>query len=83
MIMKRIIGILALVVFACGMATAQHVEGDDGKSFYDEAKTKLKEVYNYKEVNIFSATGDHSIVEVKKKKHGPYFYYYESGKVKI
>lgn len=81
--MKKLFLVLAGMFFLTFAVDAQHVDGNDGKTYYDAAKTKLKEVYNYKEVNVFSATGDRSIVETKKKKHGPYFYYYESGKIKI
>lgn len=81
-IMKKFLIIVISLLFFVNLGFSQHV-GDGGKTYYDKNKTKLKEVYNYKEVNVFSATGDHSIVEVIKKKHGPYFYYYESGKIKI
>jgi antitoxin component YwqK of YwqJK toxin-antitoxin module len=62
---------------------AQHIQNNSGKTYYDSARTKPKEVFSYKEVNTFSIEGDHSIAKVSYKKHGPYFYYYENGKIKI
>lgn len=81
--MKKLILTLLIATISFFYTNAQHVDGDKGKTYYDEAKTMLKEVYNYKEVTVFSATGDNSIVETKLKKHGQYFYYYQNGKVKI
>ncbi len=81
--MKKLITLISFVVFTCSIAFAQHVQGNDGKTYYDAAKTKLKEVFNYKQVTIFSEKGDHSIVGTEQKKHGPYFYYYENGKIRI
>jgi antitoxin component YwqK of YwqJK toxin-antitoxin module len=81
--MKKVISICFFSIFITFLAFSQHIEGNSGKTYYDSAKTKLKEVYSYKEVNVFSPTGDHSIVNVIQKKHGPYFYYYENGKIKV
>lgn len=80
--MKYIILIIIGLFFNIWPGYSQHID-NESKTFYDEAKTKLKEVYSYKEVYTFSATGDQSITKTIKKKHGPYFYYYESGKIKI
>lgn len=81
--MKKMILLLAAFLMMSGLVSAQHIDSEHGKTFYDAAKTKLKEVYNYKEINEFSVTGNHQVVEVKQIKHGPYFYYYEDGKIKI
>ena len=62
---------------------AQHIDNNSGKTYYDTGRTKMKEVYSYKEVNTFNINGDHTVANVSQKKHGPYFYYYESGKLKI
>ena len=40
----------------------QHIT-NESKTYYDEAKTKLKEVYSYKESYTFSATGDQSVYQ--------------------
>ena len=65
--------------FLLGMLSlAAQGDEDRGKSFYDAGKTQLKEVINYREIM------DPSDMSVKGyKKHGPYFYYYENGKLKI
>jgi antitoxin component YwqK of YwqJK toxin-antitoxin module len=81
--MKKILLLAATLFFMMQFAYSQHIEDNSGKTYYDSARTKLKEVYSYKEVNVFSPKGDHSVVEVIKKKHGPYFYYYENGKLQI
>lgn len=81
--MKKLVLVMIGMFFFASMGFAQHIDGDGGKTYYDEAKTKLKEVYNYKEAYTFSNRGDQTITETKKVRHGPYFYYYESGKIKI
>jgi antitoxin component YwqK of YwqJK toxin-antitoxin module len=81
--MKKLLSVLVLFGWMGFPSFAQHVDGTSGKTYYDTAKTKLKEVYAYEEVSTLSYTGDRSITQVKKVKHGPYFYYYESGKLKV
>jgi antitoxin component YwqK of YwqJK toxin-antitoxin module len=81
--MKKFILIFSALFFMASFGFAQHIVDNSGKTYYDSSKTKLKEVYSYKEVNVFSPTGDNTIIAVNKKKHGPYFYYYENGKLKI
>ncbi|HPD65660.1 MAG TPA: hypothetical protein P5050_07100 [Bacteroidia bacterium] len=81
--MKKSFILLGLLSFMCYFSYAQHITDETSKSYYDEAKTKLKEVYSFIEVNTFSEKGDNQIVGKTMKKHGPYFYYYENGKLKI
>ena len=80
--MKKVFFIIVSLFFIVNVGLSQHISNET-KTYYDEAKTKLKEVYSFKESYTFSATGDQSVVGTNKKKHGPYFYYYESGKMKI
>ncbi len=54
--------------------------GNSGKTYYDVDKTKPKEVFSYKEV-LNNVPGSKSTTV--HLKHGPYFYYYEDGKIKI
>src|ERR1035437_322539 len=80
--MKKII-ILTLVVIALlapGISIAQ--KGDGNKTYYDEAKTKLKEVFMTKQY-VSADPENPGPPVVFYKKLGPYFYYYENGKVKI
>jgi len=81
--MKNFLMILAAFFIFQMSVFAQHIDKNSGKTYYDTGRTKMKEVYSYKEVTTFSVTGDHSVSNVAQKKHGPYFYYYESGKLKI
>jgi antitoxin component YwqK of YwqJK toxin-antitoxin module len=57
--------------------------GDSGKSYYDADKTKPKEVFSFKEKTSFDPNNPSAPKTVTKLKHGPYFFYYENGKLKI
>jgi uncharacterized protein len=81
--MKNFLMILAAFFIFQMSVFAQHIDNNSGKTYYDTGRTKMKEVYSYKEVNTFNINGDHTVANVTQKKHGPYFYYYESGKLKI
>jgi len=81
--MKTLSLLLSLMLFGLGQVFSQHITDETTKSYYDEAKTKLKEVFSYVEVNTFSEKGDNQIIGKTMKKQGPYFYYYENGKLKI
>jgi antitoxin component YwqK of YwqJK toxin-antitoxin module len=81
--MKQIFLLFTVFFFFQMSIYAQHIDGNSGKTYYDTGRTKLKEVYSYKEKTTFSVTGDHSVANVTQIKHGPYFYYYEGGKLKI
>jgi len=81
--MKKLSLLTFFVVAAMSYVCAQHITDETTKSYYDESKTKLKEVYSYVEVNTFSEKGDNQIIGKTMKKQGPYFYYYENGKLKI
>jgi len=81
--MKKIIFVLVTLFFLVKIGYAQHVTDSSGKTYYDPEKTKLKEVYSWKEFNTIGHDGSHEIIKSIKKKHGAYFYYYESGKIKI
>jgi len=81
--MKKFLLIVASFFIFQMSIFAQHIDNNSGKTYYDTGRTKLKEVYSYKEINTFNINGDHTVANVTQKKHGPYFYYYEGGKLKI
>ncbi len=58
--------------------SGQHIDDEKGKTFYDEDKTQLKEVYSYKQVTVLDPRTSESQGK-KQVRHGPYFYYYEDG----
>jgi hypothetical protein len=74
--------LLILALLAPGISKAQHSTGDKNRTYYDDAKTKLKEVFMTKEYNVINPD-DPAHPDVYSKKFGPYFYYYENGKLKI
>ena len=55
----------------------------DGTTYYDAAKTKMKEQYTLREKTTIVQTPDGTKPVKTFTKTGPYFYYYENGKVKI
>jgi len=81
--MKKLSLMVVMMFAGISYIFAQHITDETSKSYYDEAKTKLKEVYSFVEVNTFSEKGDNQIIGKTMKKQGPYFYYYENGKLKI
>lgn len=81
--MKKILFIFVSLIMLSKIGYGQHITDQTSKTYYDEEKTKLKEVYSFVEVNTFSEKGDNQIIGTKMKKQGPYFYYYENGKLKI
>ena len=81
--MKKFLIIMTAFFIFQMTAFTQNIDNNSGKTYYDTNRTKLKEVYSYKEVSTFSVTGDHTVANVTQKKHGPYFYYYETGKLRI
>jgi len=74
---------LLFLLFIGTSLFAQHIGDDDGKVYYDDEKTKLKEVYNYKEKLVFAQGDPSKGMEKQIIKHGPYFFYYESGQLKL
>lgn len=81
--MKKLLILVVTFLMLSAYGFSQHITDSSGKTYYDAGKTKLKEVYSYKEVNTIGHDGSHNIIKTEKRKHGPYFYYYESGKIKI
>ncbi len=79
---------LLLSLVLCGLVAtpfttlAQHITDDAGKTYYDEAQTQLKEVYSYKQVTIFNPRTSEGRKQ-KEVRHGPYFFYYRDGDIKI
>jgi len=68
--------------FCKAQAVDKHMTGDKGKTYYDDAKTKPKEIYNTNEVTVADPDDpQHPMIYLQKE--GPYFYYYENGKLKI
>lgn len=80
--MKKIL-LFGFAFLVLGTVVALAQNGPDGKTYYDAEKTKPKEVFMYKQVvkidpdNLEKGSAKMSV------KHGPYFYYYENGKLKI
>ena len=81
--MKKLILIILLVLalLAPGISMAQK-GGDNNKTYYDEGKTKLKEVFMTKQY-VSADPENPGPPVVFYRKYGPYFYYYENGKVKV
>jgi hypothetical protein len=82
--MKKLI-FLSLFIVALALPAithAQHTTNDGNRTYYDVAKTRLKEVYMTKEFTVMNPD-DPAHPEIYVKKYGPYFYYYENGKVKV
>ncbi len=72
--------IITAILFL-GSFMVAHAQGD-GKTYYDAAKTKPKEVFTYKSVYNFDPSNPGK-GQTEQVKHGPYFEYYENGKLKI
>ena len=86
--MKKAIflSLLVLAFFAPKILSAQaatkHGTGDQGKTYYDAAKTKPKEIYSTKELTVADPDYPDSPM-IYLRKDGPYFFYYENGKLEI
>ncbi len=76
--MKKLL--ILSIVFSFFAIVLKAQNGDNGKTYYDADKTRPKEVFSFKEVanNVPGAKG--TTVHLK---HGPYFFYFENGKIKI
>lgn len=74
--------ILSFLLIAPLGVNAQHITENSGKTYYDENENKLKEVYSYKQVTIFNPRTSEDRKK-KQVKHGPYFFYYKDGDIKI
>lgn len=70
-----------LLIGPC-LAQAQHITDEAGKTYYDQNENKLKEVYSYKQVTVFNPRTSEGRKK-KQVKHGPYFFYYKDGDIKI
>jgi antitoxin component YwqK of YwqJK toxin-antitoxin module len=75
--MKNLFLVGALILFFTNIQ-AQHIEGDKGKTYYDSAKTKVKEIYTYSE-----SFDPMTMKSNGTKKDGAYFKYFENGKLEI
>ena len=80
--MKKTITFLSAFLFCAAVAFAQQPDAS-GKTYYDKNKTKLKEIYQFKSTMKFDPSNPTDKGAASKVKQGPYFYYYESGKLKI
>jgi antitoxin component YwqK of YwqJK toxin-antitoxin module len=77
--MKKIL-VFTLAFFMFGLMVK--AQGNDGvKTYYDAAKTKMKEAYMTRSVYTFGA--DPGSAEKVEQKHGPYYLYFENGKLQI
>ncbi len=74
--------ILSFLLIVPFFANAQHITDKAGKTYYGENKNKLKEVYSYKQVTVFNPRNSEGRKK-KQVKHGPYFFYYRDGDIKI
>ena len=73
---------VAIPVLSNAQAADKHGSGDKGKTYYDSAKTKPKEIYSTKELTVADPDDpDHPMIYLQKD--GPYFFYYENGKLKV
>jgi len=73
---------LLIPALSNAQAADKHGSGDKGKTYYDEGKTKPKEIYSTKELTVADPDDpDHPMIYLQKD--GPYFFYYENGKLKI
>lgn len=73
---------LFLIFMAIGLLVPGVMKAQNHRTYYDDAKTKLKEVYAVKEYTELNPDDPANPVAYTKKE-GPYFYYYETGKLKI
>ena len=79
----RLFFVLFVVTLLAPIAVSgQHITDKKGKTFYDEEQTQLKEVYSYKQVTVLSPRTSESQSK-KQVRHGPYFYYYKDGDIKV
>jgi antitoxin component YwqK of YwqJK toxin-antitoxin module len=83
MIMKNLILFVLFIIHLSIVAKAQNVEGENGKTYYDNEKTKPKEVFSFKENTRFDPNDRAAKPIISRVKHGPYFYYFENGKLKV
>jgi antitoxin component YwqK of YwqJK toxin-antitoxin module len=83
--MKKLLLLCSLfLLFGTVRAYCQDMEGDRGHTYYDAEKKKPKETYAYEEVTHMGHDEDGKPVQtVTYRKNGPYFYYYENGKLKV
>ena len=72
----------ALMLMLPLTGSAQHITDGKGKTYYDEDHTQLKEVYSYKQVTVLNPRTSES-QKKKEVRHGPYFYYYQDGDIKV
>jgi antitoxin component YwqK of YwqJK toxin-antitoxin module len=68
--------------FLVGIIAVKAQSGKEqlGKTYYDADQMKPHEVFSFKDVNTTATNVSKTSTKVK---HGPYFYYYENGKLKI
>jgi len=80
--MKKLLLALLKVMVVANFARAQGVPEQHNKTYYDAEKTKMKEVYALREETQMDPANPSASKSISIK-HGPYFYYYETGKLKI
>ncbi len=71
-----------VILWLGGALHAQHITDQAGKTYYDAAKTQLKEVFSYREKMVFHPDQP-GRMRIQQIKHGNYFKYYPSGKLMI
>jgi antitoxin component YwqK of YwqJK toxin-antitoxin module len=79
--MKKIL-LFGFAFLLLGTVVALAQKEPSGKTYYDTEKTKPKEVFMYKQVVKMDPDNLEAGGSTTYQKHGPYFYYYENGKLK-
>jgi len=75
--------LLTIAFLAPLISNAQKKDNGEGnKTYYDAGKTKLKEVFMTKQYVSADPENPGPPVVIYRR-YGPYFYYYENGKVKV
>lgn len=80
--MRLFCGLVVLLLLSPFTGAGQHIKDGKGKTYYDEEQNTLKEVYSYKQVTVLSPRSS-EMQEKKQVRHGPYFYYFKDGDIKV
>ena len=80
----KYIALLSFLLFGAVLSGyGQNIPGKAGKVYYDSAQTQLKEVFAYKKITVLNPRESSGEMKKKRVKHGPYFYYYQNGRLQI
>lgn len=78
--------LLFLILFIPAISKSQEISSEDGlgKTYYDEAKTRIKEIFHYVLEYRFGRSEENPEEMIHKSvaiKNGPYTLYYTNGKL--